>query len=71
MTPAIDPGYDRLLHKIQPGPPRNKDENKRLLAEIGTDAERLAQPHSRGSRHARSAGHSDRRVLRRPKCSAS
>jgi HTH-type transcriptional regulator/antitoxin HigA len=34
MTLAIDPRYDRLLHRIQPRPPRNKDENKRLLSEI-------------------------------------
>jgi len=34
MTPAIDPEYDRLLHEIQPRPPRNREENERLLAEI-------------------------------------
>lgn len=36
MTPAIDPEYDRLLHEIQPKPPRNREENGRLLAEIET-----------------------------------
>jgi len=34
MMPAIDPKYDRLLHEIQPRPPRNKKENQRLLSEI-------------------------------------
>ena len=24
MTPAIDPEYDRLLHEIQPKPPRSR-----------------------------------------------
>jgi HTH-type transcriptional regulator/antitoxin HigA len=32
--PAIDPEYDRLLHEIQPKPPRSREENQRLLAEI-------------------------------------
>ncbi len=36
MTTAIDPEYDRLLHQIQPRPPRSKKENARLLAEIET-----------------------------------
>ena len=30
-----DPKYDRLLHEIQPRPPRSKEENERLLAAIG------------------------------------
>jgi HTH-type transcriptional regulator / antitoxin HigA len=34
MTPAIDPEYDRLLHEIQPKPPRNREGNERLLAAI-------------------------------------
>lgn len=34
MTPAIDPEYDQLLHKIQPRVPTNRRENERLLAEI-------------------------------------
>jgi HTH-type transcriptional regulator / antitoxin HigA len=34
MMPAIDLEYDRLLHEIQPRPPRNREENERLLAEI-------------------------------------
>ena len=29
-----DPKYDRLLHEIQPRPPRSKEENERLLASI-------------------------------------
>ena len=33
-TPAMDPKYDRLLHEIQPKPPRNKADNQRLLGEI-------------------------------------
>jgi HTH-type transcriptional regulator / antitoxin HigA len=31
---AIDPEYDRLLREIQPRPPRNREENERLLGEI-------------------------------------
>ena len=34
MTPAIDRKYDRLLHEIQPRPPRTTEENRRLLAAI-------------------------------------
>lgn len=34
MTPALDPEYDQLLHKIQPSVPRKREENERLLAEI-------------------------------------
>lgn len=34
MMPAVDPEYDRLLHRIQPRPPRNREENERLLIEI-------------------------------------
>lgn len=33
-TPALDPEYDHLLHKIQPSVPRKREENERLLAEI-------------------------------------
>lgn len=33
-APPIDPQYDRLLHEIQPRPPRSKGENQRLLAAI-------------------------------------
>jgi len=34
MMRAVDPEYDRLRHDIQPRPPRNREENERLLAEI-------------------------------------
>jgi HTH-type transcriptional regulator / antitoxin HigA len=34
ITPTIDPEYDRLLHRIQPRVPVNREENERLLAEI-------------------------------------
>ena len=34
MIAAVDPEYDQLLHKIQPRVPRNREENRRLLAEI-------------------------------------
>ena len=33
-TPALDPEYDQLLHKIQPRVPASREENERLLAEI-------------------------------------
>jgi HTH-type transcriptional regulator/antitoxin HigA len=32
--PALDPEYDRLLHRIQPRVPCSREENERLLAEI-------------------------------------
>jgi len=32
--PALDPEYDRLLHRIQPRVPASREENQRLLAEI-------------------------------------
>ena len=34
MMRAIDPEYDRPRHDIQPKPPRNREENERLLAQI-------------------------------------